>query len=85
MAQILIDGVEYPTTSLDQLNKELPITQIYLETKEQYLANNSDRFIERSIRFGQNKFIITGFPSVSTIEIKSRKNISSLVFKLEKI
>lgn len=85
MAQILIDGVEYPTTSLDQLNKELPITQIYLETKEQYLANSSDRFIERSIRFGQNKLIITGFPSVSTIEIKSRKNISSLVFKLEKI
>jgi hypothetical protein len=80
--QITVDGVEYPTTSLSDLPKELPITEFYTNLDT---FKNSTLYTKRVIRFGNNSFITTGFASPKTIVIKSRKTIPTLVIKLFKI
>jgi hypothetical protein len=80
--QITIDGVEYPTTSLSDLPKELPITEFYTNL-DTYIK--SETYTKRTIRFGNNSFITTGFPSPKTIVIKSRIKIPTLVIKILKI
>lgn len=80
--QIILDGVEYPTTTLSDLPKELPITEFYSNSQS---FIDSEATTKRVIRFGNNSFLTTGFPSPKKIVIKSRTNIPSLIIKILRI
>jgi hypothetical protein len=80
--QITLDGIEYPTSSLSDLPKELPVTEFYTNL-DSFI--NSESYTNRTIRFGNNSFITTGFPSPKTIVIKSRKTIPTLAIKILKV
>ena len=81
---LLIDDIEYPTSSLSQLPKEIPITNIYTGTKQQFI-DSSAQYVNRIIRLGQNEFSTTDFPSILKASIKSKTNQGSLVLKINKI
>ena len=80
--QITLDGVEYPTTTLSDLPKQLPVTEFYTNL-DTFIKSES--YTTRAIRFGNNSFLTSGFPSPKTIVIKSRIIIPTLVIKIFKI